>query len=41
MELYNNVMKNDIKEMLSIDIFCLLSDSFLKAVFNIMIKDNR
>ena len=40
MEPYNNVMKNDSKEMLSIDILCILSNSFVNAVFNI-IKYNK
>ena len=30
----------DSKEMLSIDILCLLSNSFVNAVFNIIIKYN-
>ena len=34
MELYNNAMKNNSKEILSIDILCLLSNSFVSAVFN-------
>ena len=38
MELYNNVMKNGSKEMLSIDVLCLLSNCFVDAVFNIIIK---
>ena len=37
MELYNNAMKNNSKEILSIDILCLLSNSFVSAVFNISI----
>ena len=41
MELYNNVMKNDSKEMLSIDIIFLLSDSFVNSAFNIITKYNQ
>ena len=37
MELYNNAMKNNSKEILSIDILWLLSNSFVSAVFNISI----
>ena len=31
-------MKNDSKEMLSIDILCFLTNSFVNAAFNIITK---
>ena len=36
MELYNNAMKNNSKEMLSFYSLCLLSNSFVRAVLNII-----
>ena len=36
MELYNNAMKNNSKEMLSFYSLCLLSNSSVRAVFNII-----
>ena len=40
MELYKVIVKNDSKEMLSIDILSLLSNCFATAVFSIIIKYN-